>query len=69
MEMTIPVPKLASTAFAKEDHVDYEGVFLITSVQKFLIEKDKDEEVAELAPPSGYLSVSEKGHVNTRSTS
>ena len=61
MEMTIPVPKLASTAFAKEDHVDYDGVFLMTSVQKFLIEKDKDEDVTELASPSGDLAVSERG--------
>ena len=28
----------------------YEGDFLIASSQKFLIEKDKDEDVTELAP-------------------
>ena len=40
--------------------MDYEGDFLIASYQKFLIEKDKDEDVTELAPPSGYLSVLER---------
>ena len=40
--------------------MDYEGDFLIASVQKFLIEKDKDEDVTELAPSFGYLSVPER---------
>ena len=40
--------------------MDHEGAFLMASVQKFLIEKDKDEDVTELAPSSGYLLHSER---------
>ncbi len=60
MEMTNPVPQPVMDFFHDEDYVDYVGCFVIASDQKFLIERVEDEDVAELAPPSGYLSVLER---------
>ena len=56
--MTMHVPKFAKIVFHEEAHVDFDGDSMFTSDQKSLIEKDKDEDVTEFAPPSRYLSAS-----------
>ena len=46
--MTIPVSNLVTEYFHKEVYVNYVGYFVISSDQKFLIEKVMDEDVTDL---------------------
>lgn len=50
-EMSIHVPKLVSNLSYEEAYVVYDGYFMFTSDQKFLVERVEDEDVTGLTIP------------------